>query len=175
MKPLVVNLLGGPGVGKSSIRAGIFHDLKFKGVDCEEALEYAKDLTWQKSQFTLRNQIKVFGEQHDRLFRLLEQVEVIITDSPLLLTPIYDNRKSNLLIELAMEEYNSMWNYTVFLERVKPYNPNGRNQNEEEAKNIDKKILSFLINRGIAFETVSGNSEAKTYIVEKIITLVKKN
>jgi glutathione peroxidase-family protein len=175
MKPLVVNLLGGPGTGKSSVRAGVFHDLKFKGIDCEEALEYAKDLTWKKSQFTLKNQIKVFGEQHDRLFRLLEQIEVIITDSPLLLTPIYDNRKSNLLTELAMEEYNSMWNYTIFLTRHKPYNPNGRNQTEEEAKQIDNKILNFLINRKIEFETIVGNSTCKEYIVNKVLTLLGKS
>ncbi len=173
-KTLVVNLLGGPGTGKSSIRAGVFYDLKFKGIDCEEAPEYAKDLTWQHAQFTLRNQIKVFGEQHDRIFRLLGQVEVVITDSPLLLTPIYDTRQTDTLRKLALEEYNSMWNYTVFLKRCKPYNPNGRNQDEEEAREIDRRIADFLLDNQIPFETTKGVLEGKDYIVKKILMLLGK-
>ena len=173
-KTLVVNLLGGPGTGKSSIRAGVFHDLKFKNIDCEEATEYAKDLTWSKSQFTLRNQVHVFGEQHNRIFRLLGQVDVIITDSPLLLTPIYDTRESDTLRKLAIEEFNSMWNYVVFLKRCKPYNPNGRNQDEDGAKEIDKKIANFLLDNNIAFETTKGTPEGKDYIVKKVLTLLGK-
>lgn len=173
-KTLVVNLLGGPGSGKSSLRAGVFYDLKFRGIDCEEAPEYAKDLVWSKSQFTLGNQIKVFGEQHDRIFRLQGQVEVVITDSPLLLTPIYDQRESDTLRRLAMEEFNSMWNYTVFLKRCKPYNPNGRNQDEEGAKEIDRKIADFLLDNQIPFETTKGLAEGKDYIVKKVLMLLGK-
>lgn len=173
MKTLVVNLIAGPGTGKSSIRGGLFHDLKFKGVDCEEATEYAKDLIWSKSQFTLTNQIHVFGEQHHRLWRLLGQVEVIITDSPLLLTPIYSNNET--LSKLALEEFNSMWNYVVFLKRCKPYNPNGRNQTEEEANEIDRNILDFLMNNNIAFETFVGDDLAKNKIASKIMMLLGKN
>ena len=32
----------------------------------------------------------------------------------------------------------------VFLRRVKPYNPNGRNQSEEEAWQLDQKIKSVI-------------------------------
>ena len=173
-KTLVVYLLGGPGSGKSSLRAGVFYDLKFRGIDCEEAPEYAKDLVWSKSQFTLGNQIKVFGEQHDRIFRLQGQVEVVITDSPLLLTPIYDQRDSDTLRRLAMEEFNSMWNYTVFLKRCKPYNPNGRNQDEEGAIEIDRKIADFLLDNQIPFETTKGLAEGKDYIVKKVLMLLGK-
>lgn len=169
---LVVSLLGGPGTGKSSLRAGAFHDLKFHGVDCEEATEYAKDLTWEKRKFTLMNQIHVFGEQHHRIWRLLGQVEVIITDSPLLLTPIYDTRKSDTLRKLALEEFHSMWNYVVFLKRCKPYNPNGRNQDEDEAKEIDRRISDFLLDNQIPFETTKGTPDGKDYIVNKILTLL---
>jgi hypothetical protein len=173
-KTLVVNLLGGPGTGKSSIRAGIFHDLKFKGIDCEEATEYAKDLVWSKSQFTLTNQVHVFGEQHHRVWRLLGQVEVIITDSPLLLTPIYNPKKDSILNLLAIEEFESMWNYVVFLKRCKPYNPNGRNQDEAGAKVIDKTILNFLFDQEIPFETADGTPAGKDHIVRKILMLLGK-
>lgn len=171
-KTLVVNLLGGPGSGKSSIRAGVFYDLKFRNIDCEEAPEYAKDLVWSKSQFTLGNQIKVFGEQHDRIFRLVGQVDVVITDSPLLLTPIYDQRESDTLRRLAMEEFNSMWNYTVLLKRCKPYHQNGRNQDEQGAIEIDRKIADFLLDNQIPFETCKGVLEGKDFIVKKVLMLL---
>jgi len=173
-KTLVVNLLGGPGTGKSSIRAGVFYDLKFRGIDCEEATEYAKDLTWEKRKFTIQNQVHIFGEQHHRLWRLLGQVEVIITDSPLLLTPIYDGRESDTLRKLALEEFNSMWNYVVFLKRCKEYNPNGRNQTEDEAIEVDRRILDFLMDNQIPFETTKGLQDGKDYIVRKVLQLIGK-
>lgn len=168
-------MIGGPGCGKSSIRAGVFYDLKFRGIDCEEAPEVAKDLIWSKNLFTLKNQIKIFGEQHDRIYRLLGQVEAIITDSPLLLTSIYDNRKTETLRNLALEEFNGMWNYVVFLKRCKPYNQNGRNQNEEEAKKIDRLVVDFLLDNQIPFETTKGTLEGRDYVVKKVLMLLGKS
>ena len=40
---IVVNLIGGPGSGKSTTAAGLFYNLKKLGINCEMALEYAKD------------------------------------------------------------------------------------------------------------------------------------
>lgn len=173
-KTLVVNLISGPGCGKSSIAAGVFHDLKFKGIDCEMAYEAAKEYTWEKRQFTLTNQVHVFGEQHHRVWRLLGQVEVIITDSPLLLTPIYNPKKDSILNLLAIEEFESMWNYVVFLKRCKPYNPNGRNQDEAGAKIIDKTILNFLFDQEIPFETADGTPAGKDHIVRKVLMMLGK-
>jgi protein-disulfide isomerase len=48
-KTIFVNLFGGPGTGKSTLCAGIFSQLKIKGIDCEMALEYVKDLVWEES------------------------------------------------------------------------------------------------------------------------------
>lgn len=170
-KTLVVNLLGGPGTGKSSLRGGLFSRLKFLGVDCEEAPEFAKDLTWEKRS-AIDNQIYVFGKQHHRIWRLKNKVEVIITDSPLILTPIYDQRKSKTLSTLVMEEVNSMWNYNVFIKRIKDYNPNGRNQSEEEAIEIDRRILDFLDNHGLPYETFSGAENSIPIISNKILMLI---
>ena len=174
---LVVNLFAGPGCGKSSIAAGIFHNLKWKNVECEMALEFAKDLVWEERHQTFNDQIYLFGKQHHRIFRLLGQVEVIITDCPILLTPIYDKEKRCTLERLVVEEHNKMWTYNVFLNRSKQYNPKGRNQTEEEAKNLDRDIIDLLTKHNVMFETFYGTQYAADGIVVKILRLLewKKN
>lgn len=47
--PIVINLFGGPGSGKSTGAAYIFSQLKMKGINCELITEYAKDKTWEKN------------------------------------------------------------------------------------------------------------------------------
>ena len=116
-KPMVLNFYGGPGSGKSSFRAAVFSLLKLHGVTCEEATEYAKDLTWEERHRTFTDQIYIFGKQYHRIQRLLGQVSVIITDSPLMLTPVYDSEKRPTLEKLAVEEHNKMWTYNAFLKR----------------------------------------------------------
>ena len=38
----LVNLFGGPGIGKSSIAAGIFYKLKKKHISCNNPYEFPK-------------------------------------------------------------------------------------------------------------------------------------
>ena len=79
---LVVNLFGGPGCGKSTLMAGIFHQLKIQGYDCEMVTEFAKDIVWEERTELLKEQIYVFTNQNYRLFRVNGKVDIIITDSP---------------------------------------------------------------------------------------------
>ena len=52
-KPLVVNLAGAPGAGKSTGAAYIFTRLKQLGVNCELVGEFAKDKTWEHNMLAL--------------------------------------------------------------------------------------------------------------------------
>lgn len=74
----VINLFGGPGAGKSTLAALLFHHLKIRGLSCEMALEYAKDKVWEESYSTLHNQIYVFGKQHTSIKQGEEGVNNII-------------------------------------------------------------------------------------------------
>ena len=60
---LVVNLIGGPGCGKSTTTAGLFYELKKKGYNCEMSLEFAKDKVYEESFRIIDDQIYIFGKQ----------------------------------------------------------------------------------------------------------------
>lgn len=171
-KTLVTNLFSGPGAGKSTLAAGIFFELKMRDINCELAAEYAKDLVWEQRQYTLDDQIYLFGKQYHRIFRLLGKVNVIITDSPILLTPIYDKEHRQSLEQLVIDEHNKMWTYNVFISRAKKYKPEGRNEDETEAKAIDREIADLLYKYNIPFETYDGIYDSKNKIVDKIIMLL---
>jgi thymidylate kinase len=144
MSCLVVNLFAGPGSGKSTTCAGIFERLKLRGINCEMALEYAKDKVWEESFHTLDNQIYVFGKQLHRIFRLKDKVDVIITDSPLPFSILYDKSKSENFKRLVLEQFNQFNNLNIFIERDENYNTSGRMQTQEEARKLDNEIKYIL-------------------------------
>lgn len=144
-KTLVINLYGGPGTGKSTTAAAVFAELKMRGYNVELVTEYAKGMTWQKSAKVLKNQIYVFGKQHHYLTRPQNQVDVIVTDSPLLMSIVYDLENNELLRRLIKGEHNKMKNLDIYLTRNSPYQRAGRSQTEKQAKALDKTIHDVLV------------------------------
>ena len=88
--PVVISIYGQPGAGKSTISAYIFAKLKMLGVNCELVTEFAKDKVWEENNTALSNQIYIFAKQYYRMSRCTGQVDVIVTDSPLFLSPFYN-------------------------------------------------------------------------------------
>jgi hypothetical protein len=154
----IINFFAGPSAGKSTMAAQTFAELKWRGVNCELVTEYAKDLVWGRNLATLENQIYVFAKQHNRIYRLLGQVEYIITDSPFLLSVFYDKTKDPNFQRLVMSEFNKLDNINFFLERRKDFNPKGRIHNLEESEAIDKAIKGLLNDYNIPFTPLVGTS-----------------
>lgn len=155
---LVVNLFAGPGSGKSTLAAGVFAALKNSGVTAELVTEFAKDLTWEGRTSALACQPFVFGEQLLRLSRLTGSgVEVAITDSPLLLSAVY-NTGSPLFSGYVRETFSEFDNLNFFVSRVKPYDPVGRSQTPDEARQLDVRVWSELSTGHIKFKWVPGDA-----------------
>jgi len=173
MSALIVNLFGGPGLGKSTMAADIFSELKWKGVNCELVAEYAKDKVWEKSTAVLDDQLYVFGKQYHRLFRLNDQVDVVITDSPILLSIIYDAEKRPTLKKLVIEEFQRFNNLNFLLQRSKPYSPIGRLQTEKEAIAKDVEVLCLLselnLSDGVKWECAMGTKSGVQTIVDRVL------
>ena len=168
---LVVNLLGGPGVGKSTLTAAIFAKLKDAGVDCEMASEFAKELVWEQRNETFKDELYIFAKQAHRLFRLNGKVDVVITDRPLILTCFYaDDHDLN---EFCLNRFLKYRNLNYLLIREKDYNPNGRNQTEDEAKQIDVGVKSILDSAGINYTVLPGNMATADTIVKDVLKLLE--
>jgi len=115
----------------------------------------------------------MFAKQYHRIYRLMNQVDVVVTDSPILLTPIYDLERRQTLKNLVLEEFNKVHNFNIFLTRKKKYQPKGRNQNEEQAKEKDREIKTFLEENGIPYVQIDGTNESVDVIVNTITTTLK--
>lgn len=174
-KPIVVNLFAGPGAGKSTGAAYIFSQLKMRGINCEYISEFAKDKTWESNQFALSCQEYVFGKQSYRIFRCANKVDVIITDSPLILSIIYnhDDVLGEDFNRLVLNRFNSYNNLNYFVNRAKKYQPIGRNETEDEAKGIDLTLSNFLTENNVEYTPVIGTEIGYNYIVNDILDLLK--
>ncbi|MDD4188278.1 MAG: hypothetical protein PHX04_05955 [Bacilli bacterium] len=172
---IVVNFFAGAGTGKTTLATDIFSRLKKLNVETELALEFAKDLVWEENFNTLKNQMYVFGHQLHRIERLIGKVDVVITDSPLLLSIIYrPEYLSNVFDKLVLEVFNSYNNLNYFIERTHNYNPNGRVEKTlEEASIKDNQIRQLLINNNITYKSIVGNEEYIKNIIGSIIEKVK--
>lgn len=180
---IVVNLYGGPGAGKSTGAAYVFARLKEAGVAVELVTEFAKDLTWDRSD-ALHDQVFVFANQYHRLARLERSgVQVAVTDSPLLLSLVYSRNDARLMgdvvparvVQAASEAARGLSstfdNRDYLIRRVKPYVTVGRNETVREAEEIDRVIRSI----GISPIEVDGMTTGYETVVQDILRDLKGN
>ncbi len=172
---IVVNLFGAPGTGKSTGAAYIFAKLKMRGVNAELVTEFAKDKVWEKSVEVFNNQAYIFGKQSYKLSRCADQVDVIVTDSPLPLCIMYnsDKRLTENFNLTVMDVFNSYENRNYFLKRVKAYNPAGRTQTEKESDALRDKIAELLTERQIRYSSYNADLQGYDEIVEDVFKLLK--
>ena len=171
MKTIIVNLFGAPGAGKSTGAAYIFSKIKMAGVNAELVTEFAKDKVWEESKEVFNNQIYIFGKQSFKISRVMNKVDVIITDSPIILSSFYNSDETiqEELDALVMKTFNSYNNMNYFIERVKPYQEKGRFQTEKESDQIADEVSTLLDEKEVDYEVIAGDTEGYDYIVKQIL------
>ena len=176
-KALIVNLFGVPGAGKSTGAAYIFSSLKMKGINAELVTEFAKDKVWENNEEVFKNQAYLFGKQSFKVSRCADKVDVIVTDSPLPLSIFYNN--DPLLTEnfnnSVMDVFNGYENINYLLQRVKPYNPIGRMQTEEESNLLKMPLVALFEKYNIDYCEVPGDIGGYEKIINDILTILGIN
>mgnify|MGYP006281470021 CR=1 FL=1 len=172
----VVNLFGGPGIGKSTVAADLFALMKREGYNVELVNEYAKEVTWEEHFSYLDDEFYVLAHQNRRLVRLKDKVDYVVTDSPILLGLAYtpEDYYPHYFSKFIHEVWNSYDNINIVLERRhETYTQTGRKENYEEAVIKDKMMINLLDENGNSYRTMSVNETTKNEILEYLIWLQK--
>ena len=174
---LVVNLFGAPGAGKSTGAAYVFSRLKMAGVNAELVTEFAKDKVWEGSEAVFKNQAYIFGKQYFRISRLHDKVDVVVTDSPILLSSFYanDDLLGDEFDTLVTKVFNSYRSFNAFILRVKPYNEAGRFQTEEESDRLSDKLLKFLDDHHVPRKYYPGCDGGYDAIVRDVLSALMED
>jgi len=178
----VVNLFGGPGIGKSSIAAGIIHQLKRNHVSCDAPYEFPKVLAWDNNESAIRDQFYVIANQHRGIAKAYNKVNHIIVDSPILLSLIYKNYYvtdpaeypsclyGKEFDDLLLSIHNSYDSLNILLTRADEtsFNEKERYQDFNQSLDIDSRIKAMLDTHHIPYIEVA----VDTNPVDQILTLI---
>lgn len=106
--------------------------------------------------------------------RVIDQqdVDVIVTDSPLPLSLLYMSdpvlKKDNAFQKVVMNVFNSYNNLNYYVNRVKPYNPKGRNQTEEESDALAAPLKKLINENDISYMEINGDDEGYAAVVKEV-------
>lgn len=176
-EPIVINGYGGPGAGKSTACLEITAALKKEGYNAEYVQEYAKELVYEKDMEMLdgspEHQYEILKEQTRRMDRLYDQVDFIVTDSPVMLNTIYNKQLTPEYESLVNELQGEYINYSFFMERdASNFEEEGRIHNLTESIEKDNEIKNMLQKNEIKYKTY--NHENINEIVNDAIDFYEK-
>ena len=161
----IINLIGAPGVGKSTFAARLFADMKIKNLNVELCSEFIKDKIWEESKMVLSNQLYIFASQYFKQCCVADKADFVISDGALITEPLYNNYPEpmrshlNLLVTDIETQFDNLY-YLIShpVNHVNGYQDFGRLHSYEESQEKEKILLDFLNSENIPFKTIT-NSE----------------
>lgn len=154
MKTTIINLYGGPGAGKSTSSAYLYYLLKCQQENVELVREYVKNWAWENRPFGVYDELYFLGKQVRHESMLFGKVKYIVTDAPVYMTAYYANLYCSLGFAQGVEKAAYAFyqqakddghnHVHVYLKRHRPYQAEGRYQNEQEALAVDDGVLKML-------------------------------
>lgn len=159
----IVNLFGGPGIGKSSIASGLTYKLKKNHITCDNPYEFPKVLAWDENYSAISDQLYVLANQHRGIVKSYGKVDYIILDSPILLSLIYKDyynkqRDSDYPSRLYRENFDNVVldmhrgydNINILLKRH-----SGNHNNKERYHNLEESIeLDTMIEESLRLHNI---------------------
>lgn len=170
----VINIYGAPFSGKSTLAAGIFHNMKVNSKNCELVSEYAKDLVFENRNDILINaQYYIFAKQLRRLQRLLNHnVEFCVTDAPILHGICYmpNSKCKQQFIDIHLHEYQKFdnLNFLLRLDVDRKFEQSGRVHNYEQAKLKETEIVNMLNFNNITFLEIPKFGDNVAFVIDVI-------
>lgn len=165
---MLINFTGAPGAGKSTMAAGLFHQLKTRHWNVELVTEYTKELLLTQDTWSLSDELLVFTEKYRRI-KKLESVDLVITDSPLINSVVYGDTQfgpsAGAFYESVARSFDSLY---FAIERVSPYVPLGRMPDADAADRAGNAIVNHLRRLGAPLWHAQGTDAAIPHILKII-------
>lgn len=163
---VVINLIAGPGAGKTICAWEIAEKLKKQGYIAEYVSEIAKEYVWEERfdllDGSLVHQKALLDMQKHRIDRLIGKVDFVVTDAPLVLNSLYLTEGSpaekEAYKQAVLEVFHSYTNFNIFVERGTSFEREGRIHTEEESRKLDSEITKMLRSSGIYYGTYKHDS-----------------
>jgi len=165
--PLIINLIGGPGCGKSTAASGLFYALKKLQANVELSSEWVKSKVYEESFHCMDDQLYIFAKQHHKLFVLQDKVDVIVTDCSLLNSLVYGER-DEYFDALVLNQFNKFNNLNIIIRRKQEYDTNGRVESKEEALKIDNMYKEIMDKHNIPYLEID-NVDACDFIIKHLL------
>jgi ABC-type dipeptide/oligopeptide/nickel transport system ATPase component len=163
----VINIIGGPGCGKSMFSAAIVLFLHLHGKTVETIPDHAKALVWQHNFEVLKNQYFIAQRQFEMLNLLDGQVQFLMTEGSLPQVLYYNEAYEPNICDVAktraqiLEWHRMHDNINILVERgEKRYVRAGRFQEEEQARQVDRGLRELMDREGIAYTALAPDIEA---------------
>jgi ABC-type dipeptide/oligopeptide/nickel transport system ATPase component len=163
----VINIIGGPGCGKSMFSAAIVLYLHLHGRTVETIPDHAKALVWQRNFEVLKNQYFIAQRQFEMLSLLDGQVQFLVTESALPQSLYYNETYEPNICDVAktrsqiLEWHRLHDNVNILVERgEKRYVRAGRFQEEEQARSIDLGLRTMMDREAIPYTLLAPDIEA---------------
>lgn len=143
-----INFYGPSGVGKSSIAAKIFASLKELKYDVEQVQEYIKAWAHEGKKPVSFDQLYIFAKQLHSEDVLLRNVELLVSDSPLMLNAAYSHFYHSFaaqnILTVAQEFDEQFESINFFLTRTVPFVAKGRYEQQEQSDHFGDFLQQFL-------------------------------
>ncbi len=173
---VVVNLFAGPSAGKTTCAWEIAAELKKDGLVVEYVSEVAKEYVWDNRSDlldgTLEHQKDLYEQQNHRVQRLIGKVDVIVTDSPILLNLLYLKEKNTDFENKVITQFKAQKNFNLFVQRGKYFEAEGRIHDLSQSIALDKGVLDLLNENKIYYGIYT--YDRMKLCVKNIQTTVKK-
>ena len=165
-----INFVAGPGVGKSTVAARVYANLKAEGRSVELATEYVKGWAYLDRQIKQFDQLYLVNKQLQKEYVPLEAgVDLIVSDCPLFLPLCYSTlagwESISEILALTVDAFDAEYEpLYIYIERTTQYKTEGRYQTEECARVVDDTILRLLAEHNKSFITVKIDDDIESII-----------
>lgn len=161
MKPILVNMHGVAGAGKSICAMHLVNLLKTNGINAEYCREVVKESTLFGVKPSSLRQIDITSKQMHLVEAYLRSgADVVVTDSPLLLGRMYGihyGAWNEILEEIVQSHIRSdkfdTMNFLVQLGSEEQFQNFGREQTYEQSRGMESSLV-FMMNQLLNYTTI---------------------